>query len=117
MGSNGESMVNVALDLVNVAEDLGKRKLIRIPNDNMGLIKNFKHALELKSTYLTINKQQLDNSLFNINMKYIINNKDDHKDDTGEYLLLSKVEVYTNYGEKFTSNTSMNFAKIPKGNN
>ena len=117
MGSNGESMVDVALDLVNVAEDLGKRKLIRIPNDNMGLIKNFKHALELKSTYLTINKQQLDNSLFNINMKYIINNKDDHKNDTGEYLLLSKVEVYTNYGEKFTSNTSMNFAKIPKGNN
>lgn len=117
MGSNGESMVDVALDLVNVAEDLGKRKLIRIPNDNMGLIKNFKHALELKSTYLTINKQQLDNSLFNINMKYIINNKDDHKDDTGEYLLLSKVEVYTNYGEKFTNNTSMNFAKIPKGNN
>jgi hypothetical protein len=117
MGSNGESMVDVALDLVNVAEDLGKRKLIRIPNDNMGLIKNFKHALELKSTYLTINKQQLDNSLFNINMKYIINNKDDHKDDTGEYLLLSKVEVYTNYGEKFTSNTSMNFAKIPRGNN
>lgn len=117
MGSNGESMVDVALDLVNVAEDLGKRKLIRIPNDNMGLIKNFKHALELKSTYLTINKQQLDNSLFNINMKYIINNKDDHKDDTGEYLLLSKIEVYTNYGEKFTSNTSMNFAKIPKGNN
>lgn len=117
MGSNGESMVDVALDLVNVAEDLGKRKLIRIPNDNMGLIKNYKHALELKSTYLTINKQQLDNSLFNINMKYIINNKDDHKDDTGEYLLLSKIEVYTNYGEKFTSNTSMNFAKIPKGNN
>lgn len=117
IGSNGESMVDVALDLVNVAEDLGKRKLIRIPNDNMGLIKNFKHALELKSTYLTINKQQLDNSLFNINMRYIINNKDDHKDDTGEYLLLSKVEVYTNYGEKFTSNTSMNFAKIPKGNN
>lgn len=117
MGSNGESMVDVALDLVNIAEDLGKRKLIRIPNDNMGLIKNFKHALELKSTFLTINKQQLDNSLFNINMKYIINNKDDHKDDTGEYLLLSKIEVYTNYGEKFTSNTSMNFAKIPKGNN
>jgi hypothetical protein len=50
-------------------------------------------------------------------MRYIINNKDDHKDDTGEYLLLSKIEVYTNYGEKFTSNTSMNFAKIPKGNN
>ena len=117
MGSNGESMVDVALDLVNIAEDLGKRKLIRIPNDNMGLIKNFKHALELKSTFLTINKQQLDNSLFNINMKYIINNKDDHKNDTGEYLLLSKIEVYTNYGEKFTSNTSMNFAKIPKGNN
>lgn len=117
MGSNGESMVDVALDLVNVAEDLGKRKLIRIPNDNMGLIKNYKHALELRSTFLTINKQQLDNSLFNINMKYIINNKDDHKDDTGEYLLLSKIEVYTNYGEKFTSNTSMNFAKIPKGNN
>lgn len=115
VGSNGESMIDVALELSEVVEDLGKRKLIRIPNDNMGLIKNFKHALELKSTYLSLSKQQLDNSIFNMNVRYIVNNNTkEHKDDTTEYLMLSKIEVYTNQGERFVSTTNMNFAKLPK---
>jgi len=108
-------MIDVALELSEVVEDLGKRKLIRIPNDNMGLIKNFKHALELKSTYLSLSKQQLDNSIFNMNVRYIVNNNTkEHKDDTTEYLMLSKIEVYTNQGERFVSTTNMNFAKLPK---
>lgn len=115
VGSGGESMIDIALELTEVVEDLGKRKLIRIPNDNMGLIKNYKHALELKSTYLSLSKQQLDNSLFNINMKYIINNESkDHKEDTSEYLLMSKTEVYVNSGDRFVSTTNMDFAKLPK---
>lgn len=114
VGTGGESMIDIALELTEVVEDLGKRKLIRIPNDNMGLIKNYKHALELKSTYLSLSKQQLDNSLFNINMKYIINNNtEDHKEDTAEYLLMSKTEVYINAGERFTATTNMDFAKLP----
>lgn len=115
VGTNGESMIDVALDLTDIVEDLGKRKLIRIPNDNMGLIKNFKHALELKSTYLSISKQQLDNSIFNMNLKYLINNNTkEHKEDTTDYIMLSKIEVYTNQGERFLATTNMTFAKLPK---
>ena len=115
VGTNGESMIDVALDLTDIVEDLGKRKLIRIPNDNMGLIKNFKHALELKSVYLSLSKQQLDNSIFNMNLKYLINNNTkEHKEDTTDYIMLSKIEVYTNQGERFLSTTNMTFAKLPK---
>ncbi len=115
VGTNGESMIDVALDLTDIVEDLGKRKLIRIPNDNMGLIKNFKHALELKSVYLSLNKQQLDNSIFNMNLKYLINNNTkEHKEDTTDYIMLSKIEVYTNQGERFLATTNMTFAKLPK---
>lgn len=115
LGSNGESMIDISLDLANVVEDLGKRKIIRIPNDNMGLIKNFKHALELRSTYLSLSKQQLDNSIFNINTKYIINNNTkEHKEETTDYIMLSKIEVYTNQGERFVATTNMTFAKLPK---
>lgn len=115
VGTNGESMIDVALDLTDIVEDLGKRKLIRIPNDNMGLIKNFKHALELKSVYLSLSKQQLDNSIFNMNLKYLINNNTkEHKEDTTNYIMLSKIEVYTNQGERFLATTNMTFAKLPK---
>lgn len=115
VGTNGESMIDVALDLTDIVEDLGKRKLIRIPNDNMGLIKNFKHALELKSVYLSLSKQQLDNSIFNMNLKYLINNNTkEHKKDTTDYIMLSKIEVYTNQGERFLATTNMTFAKLPK---
>lgn len=115
IGTNGESMIDVALDLTDIVEDLGKRKLIRIPNDNMGLIKNFKHALELKSVYLSLSKQQLDNSIFNMNLKYLINNNTkEHKEDTTDYIMLSKIEVYTNQGERFLATTNMTFAKLPK---
>lgn len=115
VGTNGESMIDVALDLTDIVEDLGKRKLIRIPNDNMGLIKNFKHALELKSVYLSLSKHQLDNSIFNMNLKYIINNNTkEHKEDTTDYIMLSKIEVYTNQGERFLATTNMTFAKLPK---
>lgn len=115
IGSGGESMIDISLELTEIVEDLGKRKLIRIPNDNMGLIKNYKHALELKSTFLSLSKQQLDNSLFNINMRYIINNNtEDHNEDTSSYLLMSKTEVYINAGERFTATTNMDFAKLPK---
>lgn len=114
VGTNGESMIDVALDLTDIVEDLGKRKLIRIPNDNMGLIKNFKHALELKSVYLSLSKQQLDNSIFNMNLKYLINNNTkEHKEDTTDYIMLSKIEVYTNQGERFLATTNMTFAKLP----
>lgn len=115
VGTNGESMIDVALDLTDIVEDLGKRKLIRIPNDNMGLIKNFKHAFELKSVYLSLSKQQLDNSIFNMNLKYLINNNTkEHKEDTTDYIMLSKIEVYTNQGERFLATTNMTFAKLPK---
>lgn len=115
VGKNGESMVDVALDIFGVAEDLGKRKLIRIPNDNMGLISSIKHALELKATNITLSKDRLDNGIFNINMRYTINNnKEGHTEATGDFLLMSKTETYTNGGERMIPTTMLSFARLPK---
>lgn len=116
IGSDGESMIDIALQLTDIAEDLGKRKLIRIPNDNMNLIKNIKHNLLLQQQMLSLTKMQLDNSLFNINVTYMIENVTENSDNnrSGKFLLLNKTETYVNAGERFTSTTLMNFARIPE---
>ena len=114
LGSSGESMIDIGLNLAGIVEDLGKRNIIRIPNDNMNLIKNIKHDLDLKETTLSITKQELDNSLFNINMQYMITNEDDNKKKDGRYLLLGKNEVYSNQGTRFVTTTTMQFAKVPE---
>lgn len=116
VGKNGESMVDVALDIFAISEDMGKRKILRIPNDNMGLISAIKHSLELKSTNVTISKDRLDNELFNINTKYTINNsnKNGILEATGEFLLISKTESYINGGERLIPTTMLSFARLPK---
>ena len=40
IGSDGESMVNIALEATEVLSDLSKRKIIRLPNDNINILKN-----------------------------------------------------------------------------
>ena len=116
VGKNGESMVDVALDIFAISEDMGKRKILRIPNDNMGLISSIKHALELKATNVTISKDRVDNGIFNINTKYTINNsnKEGRLEATGEFLLISKTESYINGGERLIPTTMLSFARLPK---
>ena len=113
IGSDGESMINIALETTEILNDLSKRKIIRIPNDNINILKNIKHALELKRIKVKIHKQELDNSIFAINKKYIITFEGANNKNQGEYLLESMIEAYTNSGTQFQCNTIMNFAKLP----
>ena len=116
IGSNGESMVNIALEATEVLDDLSKRKIIRIPNDNINILKNIKQALELKRIKVRIHKQELDNSIFAINKKYTITFDGANTSNQGEYLLESVIEAYTNSGTQFQCNTILNFAKLPGSN-
>lgn len=114
IGSDGESMVNIALEATEVLSDLSKRKIIRLPNDNINILKNIKQALELRRVKVKVHKQELDNSIFAINKKYTITfDGTDNSKYQGEYLLESVIEAYTNSGTQFQSNTILNFAKLP----
>ena len=114
IGSDGESMVNIALEATEVLSDLSKRKIIRLPNDNINILKNIKQALELRRVKVKLHKQELDNSIFAINKKYTITFEGtDNSKYQGEYLLESVIEAYTNSGTQFQSNTILNFAKLP----
>ena len=114
IGSDGESMVNIALEATEVLSDLSKRKIIRLPNDNINILKNIKQALELRRVKVKVHKQELDNSIFAINKKYTITFEGtDNSKYQGEYLLESVIEAYTNSGTQFQSNTILNFAKLP----
>ena len=114
IGSDGESMVNIALEATEILSDLSKRKIIRLPNDNINILKNIKHSLELRRVKVKLHKQELDNSIFAINKKYTITfDGTDNFKYQGEYLLESVIEAYTNSGTQFQSNTILNFAKLP----
>ena len=114
IGSDGESMVNIALEATEILSDLSKRKIIRLPNDNINILKNIKHSLELRRVKVKLHKQELDNSIFAINKKYTITFEGtDNFKYQGEYLLESVIEAYTNSGTQFQSNTILNFAKLP----
>lgn len=114
IGSDGESMVNIALEATEILSDLNKRKIIRLPNDNINILKNIKHSLELRRVKVKLHKQELDNSIFAINKKYTITFEGtDNFKYQGEYLLESVIEAYTNSGTQFQSNTILNFAKLP----
>ena len=114
IGSDGESMVNIALEATEILSDLSKRKIIRLPNDNINILKNIKHSLELRRVKVKLHKQELDNSIFAINKKFTITFEGtDNFKYQGEYLLESVIEAYTNSGTQFQSNTILNFAKLP----
>lgn len=110
IGISGESLINIPFNNSNGE----KRKIIRIPDDNMNLLKNINHDMELTKNIVVLNKTELDNSVINPNMKFTIHNKGTNEDKSGSYLLISKQESYLNYGENFTCNTIMTFAKIPE---
>ena len=110
IGSDGESLVSIALDTV---ETLAKQKIIRLPNDNINILKNIKHAIELQKSTITVHKLELDNDIFNINLKYLISNETEKATRSGEYILVSKQEVYDNNGTTFVANTILTFNKLP----
>jgi hypothetical protein len=86
--------------------------IFNIPNDNANKLKNIKSELESKVNTFILNKNDLDVSVFNINMRYIIKNFDTHSDKDGGFLLDRKVEIFLREDDKFICNCQLHFRKL-----
>lgn len=101
---------------LNIGGLLGNRKIgtkiIRTKNDNPNEIKNIKSELETMINQLSINKNDLDPSIFTPNKKYTIKNYNAHDDKDGVFILNKKTEIFIREDDSFICNTMLDFAKI-----
>nr|DAE82632.1 MAG TPA: hypothetical protein [Caudoviricetes sp.] len=86
--------------------------IYNIPNDNANKLKNIKSELESKVNTFILNKNDLDVSVLNINMRYIIKNFDTHSDKDGAFILDRKVEIFMRSDDKFICNCRLHFRKL-----
>jgi len=117
IGKVGVSKFNVGLNFngTSTINDGGTR-VIRINNDNSNKIKNIKANMENKSNKLTLNKNDLDTSVFTINKEYVVKNYDAHSNKDGRFLLNRKVEIFLREDTKFLLNTMLEFDKLADDN-
>ncbi len=111
IGKLGISKFNFNL---NLGRTNGTGALVyRIKNDNPNKAKNIKFEMENNLNTITISKDDLDTSLFNMNMKYIIKNYDAHSDKNGAFILDRKIEMFIREDNRFLCNLHMQFRMIP----
>lgn len=97
---------------LNLGGDGTGTTIYNIPNDNANKLKNIKSELESKVNTFILNKNDLDVSVFNINMRYIIKNFDTHSDKDGAFILDRKVEIFMRSDDKFICNCRLHFRKL-----
>jgi hypothetical protein len=102
--------MNLKLDKNN-GEDTGT-KIISIKNDNANMLKNIKSEIENNKNTITLYKQDMDVSIFNINKKYIIHNYDGHSDQDGLFLLDKRVYIFTREDDRFLNTCLLTFSKV-----
>lgn len=115
IGKVGVSKFNVDLNFDGSSGSSGER-IIRINNDNANQIKNIKATMENKANKLTLNKNDLDTSVFTMNKEYVVKNYDAHSNKDGKFLLNRKVEIYMRQDDKFILNTMLEFDKLADDN-
>lgn len=87
-----------------------KNEIIRTPNSNPNLIQNISAANNQSSSHITLNKIDVDMSIFTPNKRYIIRNYDGHKDRDGDFILTRKREIlYFETKDRFTGNVMLEF--------
>jgi hypothetical protein len=89
-----------------------KVKFVKLGNDDPNKIKNIQAEIEMMGTMFTITKEHMDNSLLTINKKYLVQNKGQHTDENGKYLLIRKREVYMKEDQKFSTTTMLSFCRV-----
>lgn len=114
IGSTGATEVEVEVNVNKDDYNQDKFKLIRVPNDNANLLKQMKYDLELSAATLTINKNDLDTSVFTPNKEYTVKNYDTHSDKNGRFLLTKKKELFMREDDSFILNMILEFKKIPE---
>lgn len=111
IGKLGMSSFNFNL---NLGRSNGTGALLyKVRNDNPNKAKNIKFEMENNLNTITISKNDLDTSIFNINMKYIIKNFDTHSDKDGAFILDRKIEMFAREDDKFMCNLHMQFRLVP----
>lgn len=101
---------------LQVGGNLGSNKIgtkvIRTKNDNPNEVKNVKSELESMINQLSVNKYDLDPSVFTPNKRYLVKNYDAHNNKDGKFLLNKKTEVYVREDDTFTCNTMLDLCKV-----
>ena len=114
IGKTGVSCFNTDVLLADAADyALKKTKLLRVPNDNVNLVKQIISEVQLSSARLTVNKNGLDTLVISPNKEYIVKNFDTHSNRNGKFLLANKKEVYVREDDSFIMNTILTFRQIP----
>lgn len=75
-------------------------KISRFRNDNYSKANEHKYRIEEK-TAITINKTDIDTSLFTMNKEYMVKNYEKLRKKDGRYVLVRKREIYTRKDEDF----------------
>ena len=111
MGKLGRSFFETSLKIGQSKTVRDSSKIIKTINDNVNKIKNIKSTIEDNVNKVTINKYDLDPSVFTPNKKYTIKNYDTHEDKDGIFVLNKKTEIYVQQGNNFLCNTLLEFSK------
>jgi len=114
LGKLGISSFDMELDLGKDEEGYEGTgtKIVPIKNDNANMLKNIKSEIENNKNVISLFKQDMDVSLFNINKKYIIRNYDAHSDQDGLFLLDRRVDVYVREDDRFLCTCLLTFSKV-----
>lgn len=90
-------------------------EVIRTPSSNPNLIKNIVASNNQTANRISLNKVDVDVSVFTPNKEYTIKNFDEHKDKDGTFILLRKRELfYFEAEDMFTGNAMLELAQIIK---
>ena len=87
-------------------------KIVNLSNSDANAVNNVTSGYELDNIMVTINKNDLDASIFTINKEYIFNMDDGHLEYSGRYLLSAAKQFYVKQNEYFVMTTILMFKKI-----
>ena len=102
------------LDIDNKVSNTSKISTVKIPNDNLNMIKNIKAKAETDAYYVCMVKDNIDSSIIDINGLTVIHHLDENVKYNGQYLLAHKREIIISDGFDFTMTVVANYKKLRK---
>lgn len=92
-----------------------KTEIIRTPSSNPNLIENITAANNQTSSHISLNKVDVDLSIFTPNKRYLIKNYDGHNDRDGDFILTRKRDLFFfESKDMFTGNAMLEFDQVVK---
>lgn len=114
LGSTGLSEVDtsISMDGSSLLKDETKKTImLRIPNDNVNILKQESAKVKLSAYVLSINKFDLDTQLFTPNKSYTVKNFDGHSNQDGKFILAMTKECFAREDDVFRLLTVAKFRK------